>query len=338
MKELATRWSDFKSSVKLLSTVPAMAFVAWAAERLVRTAKGTVQKKGNDRPRDIPILDLRDETEVVRAMQMRRPLILHDRIRSYERLTPEYLAEQEEPFTVCVAPKDSTFFYGSEALLRISPREFVERVFEERPTSAKLYLRSKDCSLFEHDIKDRIGPYQLYPGTSVFVSHAGSVTRLHYDASHGFLSQIRGTKKVVLFAPDQAFNLYENPIRFVLHNQFSALPQDDCMQADLAKFGRLSKADCFEAILEPGYKLYIPPFWWHQVTSLDPSISVSVAYRVQQQEVDLARCFSPMLKKFAESAGLVREFVPQRYVSKELEGPVNETTYDLDPEFEQLAG
>ncbi len=348
--------SRLANALKLSSTLVA-SFIMWNADRIVCAANNVAGKNGSGRQRHVTALESSDELEITRAMQMRHPCILRDDACSHESLSgfkPEELAEEVEPMNVCVTPMGGTFSYDSEINVRMLAREFVERVFEGRPTSSMLYLRIKDCNILKRKVKDRIGPYQVYPNSStVFISQAGCVTRLHHDAAHGFLTQIRGAKKVILFAPEQAFNLYENPISFVRRNQFSNLPETDCMQADIGKFSRLSRTDRFEVVLEPGNTLYIPPFWWHQVTSLDPSVSFVVAYQLRKHEYNLARSFTNNLQKFAHRAGIVRQPMPQQYISSEFEasctssgarrmdgtvtGQVGDAIYDLDPQQEQSA-
>ena len=47
----------------------------------------------------------------------------------------------------------------------------------------------------------------------------------------------------------------------------------DCPNEDL--FPRLASTGYLETVLAPGHMIYIPPYWWHYVKSLDISFSVS---------------------------------------------------------------
>lgn len=49
----------------------------------------------------------------------------------------------------------------------------------------------------------------------------------------------------------------------------------DIEQPDFTRYPKFKNAKPMEFTLEPGEMLYLPPFWWHQVESLEPAISVS---------------------------------------------------------------
>jgi len=50
----------------------------------------------------------------------------------------------------------------------------------------------------------------------------------------------------------------------------------------LKKFPKFKDAKAVEAILEPGDVLYLPPMWFHHVTALEMSVSVSIWSRPQE--------------------------------------------------------
>ena len=47
--------------------------------------------------------------------------------------------------------------------------------------------------------------------SSVWVSSPGCVTPLHFDLCHGLLTQLSGTKRVLLVAPEHSRSLHRNP-------------------------------------------------------------------------------------------------------------------------------
>lgn len=98
----------------------------------------------------------------------------------------------------------------------------------------------------------------------VLLGPAGAVYNLHADiwSLHAWLAQFEGRKRLVVYPPDQSDALYGGAV--------------DPDEPDLIEFPRFREARgrC-EGILEPGEIAFLPSKWWHQVTSLDPSLSIT---------------------------------------------------------------
>jgi|GEM_PF-1052502 len=111
-------------------------------------------------------------------------------------------------------------------------------------------------------------PAQIWLG-SVPVNVAAS--SLHRDPLDGFLYQILGRKKVLMFAPDQAKYLY--PMKTYNNYQPCWVKPEEL---DLDTYPLFAKAKPLELILEPGEILVQPAGWFHAVYCLDsPTFSVS---------------------------------------------------------------
>jgi len=99
----------------------------------------------------------------------------------------------------------------------------------------------------------------------LWISQRGVVAGLHYDVSHNFLTQLRGTKRVELWWPESHENLHFFPR---LHR---ARQQSQKIQS----IGQIPPNFVFDLI--PGDVLYIPPYWSHRVnTTSSGSLSLSV--------------------------------------------------------------
>jgi len=102
----------------------------------------------------------------------------------------------------------------------------------------------------------------------------GTVSRLHFDTPHNLLAQVVGVKRILLYPPlppaSPAGDMY--PVRGALNNT-SAVANP--LAPDRAAFPRFPPAPTFAVDLAPGDLLYIPPLWWHHVTALSRSASVS---------------------------------------------------------------
>lgn len=82
--------------------------------------------------------------------------------------------------------------------------------------------------------------------------------------------QVVGTKQIILFRPEDSIYLYPHGDPLL-----SNTAQVDPVSPNLEKFPKYAEAKGIKCLLEPGDILYIPPKWWHHVTALDKSFSVS---------------------------------------------------------------
>jgi hypothetical protein len=111
-------------------------------------------------------------------------------------------------------------------------------------------------------------PMPLLPGIGPRLWLGGAVhTRTHNDRDHNLACVIAGRRRFVLFPPDQVTNLYVGP-----PDNPPPLSLVDPEAPDLARFPRYRDAVAAArvAFLEPGDALFMPRYWWHHVTSLDP--------------------------------------------------------------------
>src|SRR6185436_377468 len=116
------------------------------------------------------------------------------------------------------------------------------------------------------------------PFRRLWISTPGCVTPLHYDLSNGFLCQVRGTKQVWLFDPAQFDRLYPRGPQFPGLDNFERQTQVDIHHPDYEAFPEFRRAAALECRLRQGDTLFIPSNWWHEVETLEPSISVQLAF------------------------------------------------------------
>lgn len=116
---------------------------------------------------------------------------------------------------------------------------------------------------------------------------AQPVTGLHRDAFCVLLGQVIGSKRVVLYGPDQAQFLY--PVKAHNRNQGCRV---EPWAPDLQRFPKFRRAHAVETTLEPGDLLLIPIGWFHCVFAHDATMSVS--YLVfRGANVQLKKMFFP---------------------------------------------
>lgn len=106
---------------------------------------------------------------------------------------------------------------------------------------------------------------------NLWVGGSGCVSPLHYDGSSNFLIQVKGRKKLILFAPQDYNYLY--PMEGQEGKEH--VSGVDLRNVDHDRFPLFKNATPYEFVLEPGDVLFIPSHWWHEVRSLDASISLN---------------------------------------------------------------
>lgn len=95
---------------------------------------------------------------------------------------------------------------------------------------------------------------------------AGTNTPLHHDTVMLMHTQIVGRKRWRLVSP------LETPRLYNYNAMFSPIDVD---RPDLARYPLFDKVKVLEVTLGPGDTLFLPLGWWHQVSALDVSVSVS---------------------------------------------------------------
>jgi lysine-specific demethylase 8 len=116
----------------------------------------------------------------------------------------------------------------------------------------------------------------LWPGWRwtwefVFIGPANTVTGVHYDFPNNWFCQVRGTKEVILFPPDQTPYMcksrkYDWGATLSDISRLDAMPRSAHVRAGAGLYARV----------EAGDALFIPRRTWHSVVAAEPSISLGV--------------------------------------------------------------
>jgi hypothetical protein len=251
-----------------------------------------------------------------RVLAAGRPVVLSgvvERWPLFRRCTPEHLraALGSEWVSVLVSTAASRDFgraWLARSRVRMTAASLLDEVFAPDPGSVRYYAWSVGLAPFARDF-DRpgsIGGRSYLPGaSSLWIGQAGNLTSLHYDHWHGFLAQLVGRKRFVLFAPSETSHLYAR-------SPFSSLAAStrlppDCLQASPIEFPRFLRARGLSVHLEPGDLLYVPPYWWHQAECMDASVSLTLRYDLTRGENASASSLPRRIARARKDAGALRE-------------------------------
>src|SRR5262245_21243175 len=102
--------------------------------------------------------------------------------------------------------------------------------------------------------------------TFLWFGPGGTLTPLHHDDCDIIFIQVYGRKRWTVISPRQKHLLYNSS------SVFSDVQPDE---PDLMKHPLYRFVGGSSFILNPGEALFLPDKWWHQVRSLDTSISLS---------------------------------------------------------------
>lgn len=146
--------------------------------------------------------------------------------------------------------------------------EFVARAQTERGND--LYIVSRNGLLMHpglaplwddlDPLPEILEPPRRPRGASLWVGPAGTVTPPHFDPHNVLLVQVEGRKRVRL-APRIRATFHAELDGYYLRQSL-----DETIDADAIA----------SVVLEPGQALFIPVGWLHEVTALDPSMTLSM--------------------------------------------------------------
>ena len=256
------------------------------AKSLLRPSNDTLERFGYAQNRNAKSYSMNEiarvsnptELQILEAIAESRPIIITDLDTkvpvsdwSLERLVNDY---RNVPLRVRSADQEETV---AEFVNRITSTELDSNKIIEGHTKAY----TEGCSLPEEmhndflpnhfSLDDYIAP-QIWLGSVPVDVPASS---LHHDPLDGFLYQILGRKKLVLYSPDQAPYLY--PMKAYNNYQPCWVKPEE---PDYGKFPLFRKARSVEVTLNPGELLVQPAGWFHAVYCLDsPTFSVSYFLR-----------------------------------------------------------
>jgi len=202
-----------------------------------------------------------------------RPLLLTHAVQDMRAVREWSLAELARRFPtvqieVNVERLAATHAADTETRARTMPlTELVAEI--ERAPSNDFYVVSRNGLLSHPELRslwDELAPLPpfLVPlrpphGISLWIGPAGTVTPPHFDPHNVLLVQVQGSKRIRL-APRLKASLHAS-----LSGYYLAEPLEQVFAPEAI----------YEVTLEAGQALFVPVAWFHEVTALAPSITLS---------------------------------------------------------------
>ena len=199
------------------------------------------------------------------------------------RVAADYIQgfDRDTPLTAYEGPPDinGRIFYNAEfsgfnfARTRQTLKQVLEKLFQviDETRSPTYYVGS---TMIDHWLpgfraENDIGLGDREHLTSIWLGNRSRIAA-HYDFPNNIACSVVGRRRVTLFPPNQADNLYVGPLEFSLV---------DSSQPDFTKFPKYQTAldASFSVELEPGDAVFIPSMWWHHIEALE-SFNVLVNY------------------------------------------------------------
>jgi ribosomal protein L16 Arg81 hydroxylase len=211
-----------------------------------------------------------------------RPVVLEDVCDKWPALScwsPEYLAEklaEAEVEVMTGRESDDDYEVNSNQHRTLMPfDEYVAKVLATE-WSNDLYLVANN-KLLESEVAlplwddFSLDTRYLAPDTQrrltfLWFGPAGTVTKLHHDVMNVLFHQVNGWKQFILISPLETH---------CLSNSVGVYADVDPQAPNLTRFPRYEAVRPLQISVGPGEALFVPVGWWHHVTALETSISVS---------------------------------------------------------------
>jgi hypothetical protein len=251
----------------------------WLLETLERQRALSSQGAGIERRAGLGSAEFLD-----RYYAANRPVILTGEMADWPALakwTPEYLKRAVGPKTINVQRdrRSGGFETSADADRReMSFDRFVDLV--SRPgiagdaclTATGSARNTEALSMLHPDLgfPDKFLSRDAAQGDGILrIEPAGMLAPLQHDLANKLIAQVTGRQRLLVLPASEVGKLYNH------RHVFSEISDLEDPALTLARFPRLEHARFTEVTLMPGEMIFMPLAWWHQVRSIDFSVSIT---------------------------------------------------------------
>eukprot|EP00005_Dracoamoeba_jomungandri_P007719 CAMPEP_0174276758 /NCGR_PEP_ID=MMETSP0439-20130205/60566_1 /TAXON_ID=0 /ORGANISM="Stereomyxa ramosa, Strain Chinc5" /LENGTH=266 /DNA_ID=CAMNT_0015369023 /DNA_START=783 /DNA_END=1583 /DNA_ORIENTATION=+ len=125
------------------------------------------------------------------------------------------------------------------------------------------------------------------------------ITPTHFDLVHNLYTQIVGQKRFIIFPPDNFFALHVYPVQHPSNRQAQVDINDPSIYSLDSVFPDAHQLRAYEVILQPGDVLYIPPCYFHHVSVVGDSPSISISTHTASMEAQMRGLLLDASHRFA---------------------------------------
>ncbi len=239
-----------------------MGVVLFGSERFYR-AQQLAAEKVRRRPRAKAIERVSGATpsDIRRAVDESRPLLLTDGFDSYRQWSLDGLVQRHGDVVVALQDRRN-----------VPLRQLVAAIKGLVPGDDKALTSPAPLDARLHDGLEYprfVDPAEVSIVKMFLGAKGTGGGGLHCDTLDGLTVHLIGRKRFLFFSPDQAPLLYPRPV----FNMFQS-SRVDPWAPNLAALPKFAQAEGFEVIVGPGETLFIPAWWYHCVTALEPALSI----------------------------------------------------------------
>jgi hypothetical protein len=224
--------------------------------------------------RTVPRIRYPELTGFARHFSTNEPAIIvgvpeHHPLQIFQ-FSPQYLSERLADKAFGVICTTTGFVSYERDVEQMGFQEFVRRTFEAPPSEIRYYFKNS-TKLLPGDLDDSNhirGLSQFFTKSvlkNLWISRGTLTVGLHFDAAENLNIQIRGRKSFLLYPPG-THGYYPCP----MFSQTAHISQvfREGPNLNRQRFPQFDPDKAREVVLEEGEILYLPAYWWHQVTSL----------------------------------------------------------------------
>jgi hypothetical protein len=228
---------------------------------------------------DIPEIDYRADLspEIFRReyVEASKPVILKGAAAEWRnRWTPDLLKSKFGDRLI-LAERDE-LYQTQKTRTKMRIADVIDSVLSE---SLELRVRASSAAFLDqcpelkedldkYDFKSRYFPEKVKTLSNFWISPRTNTSVMHHDTFFENLNaMIYGRKNFIFISPAQTHRIYPH-----FMNESPVNP----LAPDLAKFPKFEGVEMQQGTLEAGDILYIPQFWWHFTTALEPCINLNI--------------------------------------------------------------